>query len=263
MGELYRDPLLYEQVFSRDIVSQVDTLEAWYGAHRDGRPRRVLELAAGPAAHAIEFARRGARGTALDLSAVMCAHARRRAREAGVALDVVRADMVAFDLGSRFDLVLTLLDSASHLLDLDSMVSHLRAVRAHLAPGGLYVMEMAHPADFFAAPRTQDRWRVRAGDVSLDVRWSLPMRAFDPITQTGEHRIAVTVTENGSRRIVRDSLTLRHWTATELDAAVRLVGGLDVVARHGSFEPDAPFVSGPGEWRMISIVQRQRQRRAR
>ena len=261
MGDLYRDPRLYELVFStRDVAAQADVLESWYRVHRGGRPRRVLELAAGPAAHSIELARRGAHATALDVSAAMCAHARRRARQAGVVLAVVRADMVSFELPGRYELAITLLDSASHLLDLDAMVSHLRSVRAHLVPGGLYVMEMAHPADLFSTPLTQDRWRVRSGDVSVDVRWSLPKRAFDPITQLGEHRIAVTVVENGTRRIVRDALTLRHWTATELDAAVRLAGGLDVVARHGSFEPEAPFVSGPGEWRMISILQRRRRR---
>ena len=260
MGELYGDPRLYELVFSsRDVPAQVDVLGSWYGAHRSGRPRRALELAAGPAAHAIELARRGARTTALDLSEVMCSHARRQARQAGVALEVVRADMVSFELSDRFDLALTMLDSASHLLDLDAMVSHLRAVRAHLTGSGVYVMEMAHPADFFSATtRTQDRWRLRAGEVHLDVRWSFPKGALDPITQVGEHRIAVTVSRNGKRRIVRDSLVLRHWTATEVDAAIRLAGGLRLAARHGSFEPEASFDGSPGEWRMISVLQRAR-----
>jgi SAM-dependent methyltransferase len=257
MGELYGDPALYELVFStRDVPAQVDVLEAWYGAHRSGRPRRGLELAAGPAAHAIELARRGVRMTALDISPVMCAHARRRAREAGVGLEVVRGDMVSFDLPDRVDLAFTMLDSASHLLDLDAMVSHLQAVRRHLRKGGLYVMEMGHPADFFSTPRTQDRWRLTAGNVRLDVRWSLRGKAFDPINQVGEHRIAVTISEDGRRRIVRDSLVLRHWTATEVDAALILAGGLRLAARHGSFEPDASFDGSPGEWRMISVLQK-------
>lgn len=259
MGQLYADPELYELVFStRDIAAQVDVLEGWYGACSKGRPQKALELAAGPAAHARELARRGTRATALDLSPVMCAYARRRARSAGLDLEVVRGDMVSFELADRFDLAFTMLDSASHLVDLDTMVSHLRAVRAHLRRGGLYVMEMGHPADLFGTARTQSRWRVTGDGVHVDVRWSLRAKAFDPRTQIGAHTIAVTVSERGRRRIVRDSLVLRQWTPTELDAAIRLAGGLRLVGRHGFFAEDAPFEGGPDEWRMISVLQRAR-----
>jgi SAM-dependent methyltransferase len=258
MGDLYGDPAVYELAFSfRDVAGEVDALEAWYETHRGGRPRTALELAAGPAAHAIELARRGARTTALDLSAAMGRHARRRAREVGVELDVVKADMVSFSLPARFDVAVTMLDSAGHLLTLDAMVGHLRAVASHLAPGGLYVMEMSHPAELFglAAP-TQNRWRVRRGGRTVEVRWTTPARGFDPVTQVGDNRVSLTLSENGERRVVTDVIALRRWTATELDAAVRLAGGLGLVARHGAFEPDAAFVGGPGEWRMISVLQR-------
>jgi SAM-dependent methyltransferase len=217
----------------------------------------VLELAAGPAAHAIELARRGARATALDVSPVMCAHARRRARQAGVDLEVLRGDMVSFRIPGRFDLAFTMLDSASHLLDLDAMVAHLQAVRSHLDRYGLYIMEMSHPGELMStASPTQDRWRITSRDTRLDVRWSSPRRALDRITQVWEHRLSVTVSRNGERRVLRDRLRLRHWTATELDGAVRLAGGLRVVARHGWFEADAPFVGGLREWRMISVMRR-------
>ena len=56
----------------------------------------VLELAAGPAEHARELARRGLRATALDWSAAMCGYAAGQAKAAGVPLDVVEADMRDF-----------------------------------------------------------------------------------------------------------------------------------------------------------------------
>ena len=88
------------------------------------------------------------------------------------------------------------------------------------------------------------------------MRWSSLPRAFDPITQIWEHGLTVTVSGNGARRVLRDTLRLRHWTATELDAAVRLAGGLRVAARHGSFAPEGSFEGKKGEWRMISVLQR-------
>ena len=260
-GSLYGDPQLYELAFSyRDVVAEVDVLEAWYRRRHSGkRPRRVLELAAGPAAHAIEFARRSTPAMALDSSPAMCAYAARRAEEQGVDLDVVQADMIRFRIPRRrFDLAVVMLDSAGHLLDLDSMVEHLRSVAAHLVPGGLYVIELSHPADFMGdAPKTQNRWRLTRDGARVDVNFTSPPRGFDPVTQVSRSRISVRVTERGRTRLVRDHVALRRWTATELDAAARLAGTVRVVERHGSFAVDGPFGAGdPTEWRMISVLER-------
>lgn len=261
-GDLYGDPALYELAFSyRDVGAEVDVLEAWYRQRHGGHhPRRVIELAAGPAAHAIEFARRGCQATAVDLSSAMAAYAHRRATEAGVGLDVVEADMVPLRIRrGRFDLAISMLDSASHILDLDGMVSHLRSVGTHLVPGGLYVMEMSHPADFLAgAPKTQSRWRVTRDGTRVEVNFTSPLRAFNSATQVSNCNISVKVIDKGRTRVLRDRVTLRRWTATELDAAARLAGNLRVVERYGSFEAtDAPFGAGdPSEWRMISLLER-------
>jgi SAM-dependent methyltransferase len=266
-NELYSDPALYELAFSyRDITSEVDVLEAWYERRAGRRPRRVLEVAAGPGAHALEFARRVAAVTALDASAAMCAYARGRAAVEGVPFDVVEADMVSFRIPRRrFDLAVVMLDSASHILDLDAMVSHLRSVGAHLVPGGLYVMEMCHPADFLAgAATTQDRWRLTRDGKKVDVNFTSPVRGFDPATQVWDCRISVKVVEAGRTRQLRDTVSLRRWTATEVDAAARLAGNVRVVERHGSFDVDGPFgTKAPSEWRMISVLERTVIRRRR
>ncbi len=87
----------------------------------------------------------------------MCGYAAGQAKAAGVTLDVVEADMRDFRVagpdGARvlFDAAVTMLNSACHLFTLDDLVRHLTAVRAHLVAGGLYIVELAHPADFFAA----------------------------------------------------------------------------------------------------------------
>ena len=260
-SSLYEDPALYELAFSyRDVPAEVDVLEAWYQRRHGGKgARRILELAAGPAAHAVEFARRGAKVTALDSSAAMCAYASRRASDQGVALEVVQADMVGFRLPRRrFDLLVAMLDSAGHVLDLDTMVEHLRSVVAHLSPGGLYVMELSHPADFMGgASKTQDRWRLTRHGSRVEVNFTSPPGGFDPVTQVATCRISVRVTERDRTRVLRDRIVLRRWTATELDAAARLAGPIRVVERHGSFGVEAPFGAGdPYEWRMISILER-------
>lgn len=259
-SSLYSDPALYELAFSyRDVAAEVDVLEAWCERRRGRRPRRVLELAAGPAAHALEFARRGATSTALDTSPEMCEYARRRANAQGLALDLVAADMVRFRIPRRrFDLAVVMLDSASHILDLDDMVEHLRSVGAHLVRGGLYVMEMTHPADFLAGtPKTQSRWRLTRGATRVDVNFTSPITGFDPSTQVWNCRISVKATARGRTRVLKDRIVLRRWTAVELEAAALLAGNVRVVERYGSFALDGPFGAGDeSEWRMISVLER-------
>ncbi|OLT11315.1 methyltransferase type 11 [Actinomadura sp. CNU-125] len=263
MTGIYDDPWAYELACSfRDVAPEAGVLLAWCARHRepDAAPvRTVLELAAGPAEHAREFARRGLAATALDLNAAMCGYAAKSAARDGVELDVVRDDMTTFDLGRRFDLVVTMLDSTSHLMTLDAFVAHLRRVAAHLAPGGLYIVEMSHPRDRLGddGPSVGTAWTVERDGVHASVRWGGPDDRLDPVTQIADDRVTMTITETGTGgdavRTIRDLVPYRFWTAGELDAAIRLAGGLTAVARYGDFgDVD---LTAPEAWRMITVLR--------
>jgi SAM-dependent methyltransferase len=246
---IYDHPWAYALACSfRDVIAEVDALRSW-----SGEARTVLELAAGPAEHAREFARRGVPATALDLSPAMCAYARKQGR--GLPLDVVQADMTDFRLRSRFDLVITMLDSTAHLMTLDAFVSYLTCAREHLADGGLAVIEMSHPADRLSdTPRVSAAWSVQENGVSARVRWGEPSDALDPITQVvSEH---VTIAVDGGE-VIQGVVPYRFWTATELDAAIRLAGGLEIVAQYGDFDAGVPLDSSEA-WRMITLLRRTR-----
>jgi SAM-dependent methyltransferase len=244
---IYDRPWAYELACSfRDVSVEVDALCDWSGG-----PREVLELAAGPAEHAREFARRGVPATALDLNPAMCDYARERG--SGLPLRVVRGDMTGFRLDHRFDLVITMLDSTAHLMTLDAFVDYLTCVREHLADDGLAVLEMSHPADRLSdTPRVSTAWSVRKDDVSASVRWGEPSDVLDPITQVVRDHVTIAI-DGGE--IIQGVVPYRFWTATELAAAIRLAGGLTVVARYGDFDADVPLGS-PDAWRMITLLRR-------
>ncbi len=244
---IYDHPWAYELACSfRDVAAEVDALARWACG-----PRVVLELAAGPAEHAREFARRRIPATALDLNPAMCAYARERAE--GLPLEVVQADMTRFTLDRRFDLVITMLDSTAHLMTLDAFVAYLRCVAAHLADGGLAVIEMNHPADRLGdTPRASSTWTVDKDGVRARVTWGEPSDRLDPITQVVEEHVTIAI-ENGE--VLQDVVPYRFWTATELAAAIRLAGGLAVVAQYGDFDPGVPL-DAPEAWRMITLLRR-------
>jgi len=259
---IYDEPELYEAACAyRDVPGEVDALLRWSRKHRDsdaGPLGSVLELAAGPAEHARELARRGLAVTTLDLSAAMCARARERAATDAIRLTVVQADMRDFSLPGQFDLAITMLNSLCHLLTLDDLLQHLAAVARHVAPGCLYIIEMAHPADFFAAERrTSSEWTSEVDGGRVSVRWGGGRDEIDPVTQITREHVSVTYHKRGGAvRTVTDVVPNRFWTATELAAAIRLAGGFTVVASYGDFDADTP-VEAADAWRMILVLRRE------
>jgi len=259
---IYDEPELYEAACAyRDVPGEVNALLRWSGRHRhpdSGPLRSVLELAAGPAEHSRELARRGLDATALDLSAAMCARARELAAADTTRLTVIQGDMRDFSLGRQFDLAITMLNSLCHLLTLDDLVQHLVSVARHLVPGGLYIAELAHPADYFAAERrTSSEWSSEVEDGTVSVRWGGGKDQIDPITQISREHVSITYRKRGGAvRTVTDVVPNRFWTATELAAALRLAGGFILAASYGDFDADSP-VDAAGAWRMILVLRRE------
>ncbi len=252
---------LYDLAFAyRDFAAEADVLTAWF-REMTGRasPGSVLELAAGPARHAREFARRGAEAWALDLSQPMNDYARRQAEAEGVRLKTVTANMTMFELPHQFDLALLLLDSVSHLLKEQELVDHLRSVGRTLRPGGVYVIEAAHPADDL--PRVEDmptrEWTVQQGSRSITVRMGgLPGDTLDARRRIRVNTLQMDAKVDGRPVSFTEHVTQRAWKREQFDEALREAGGFGDVRRYGDWAPDADFEL-PGAWRMIYVMQRQ------
>src|SRR5580700_1178663 len=121
---IYDEPELYEAACAyRDVPGEVSALLRWSEKHwsekhwseKHGKQSQhgqhsVLELAAGPAEHSRELARRGLNATTVDLSPAMCARARELAAADNIALTVVQADMRDIAIPRKFDLAITMLN---------------------------------------------------------------------------------------------------------------------------------------------------------
>lgn len=108
---------------NRFVVEEVARLE----------PGRALDLAAGEGRNAVWLAERGWRTTAVDFSRVAVERGKRLARERGVEVEWLVADLLSYQPPqSAFDLVLL---AYLHLPAAD-LALVLRRARAALAPGG-------------------------------------------------------------------------------------------------------------------------------
>lgn len=258
---IYRLAHCYDLAFAyRDVPAECDTL-----ARLDARHRRhetptpaVLELAAGPARHARESARRGAAAVALDVSPAMCAFAREQAASDGIVLDTVCADMRDFALPRPCTFAMLLLDSASYLLDNDDMLRHLRCVARHLVDGGVYVLELSHPRDAFGVGRsTTTRWSADDGSgLHVDIEWGRAGDAFDPVTQIDDVTVTLQWRGPDGDGLQVERARQRRYTANEIDALVRAGGDFEIVEWLGSLVPPRAFDNDPASWRMIPVLRK-------
>lgn len=130
---------LYDLIYARfkDYASETALLAALI---RQAHPRAatVLDVACGTAEHArLLAADHGFAVDGLDLDPGFVRIARGKLPRG----EVFEADMTSFDVGKRYDVVLCLFSSIGYARTLDNVRKALARFRAHLAEGGVVIVE--------------------------------------------------------------------------------------------------------------------------
>lgn len=256
--EFYSLARYYDIAFDfRDVPAECDFLGELARLHRGSAPRSFLELAAGPARHAREFARREIRATALDSAPGMVEYALAAARGQNIPFDCVCADMVDFRLPQTYDLAALLMDSSSYLLDNDAVLRHLACVADHLTAGGIYVLEMGHPRDAFrVGTSTVDKWDTERDGVKVSVAWGAEGDLFDPITQITEVSVTMRYESREGSGVVTDRAPQRCFTANEVRALVTASGRFELVTMLGAMNLAVALSNEKAAWRMVPVLRK-------
>jgi SAM-dependent methyltransferase len=248
----------YEIAFDfRDVGAECDFLCELARRALGREAGSFLELAAGPAFHALELASRGLRASALDLSPEMRERALARARARGLELGYVRADMCAFELEERFDLAAILMDSTAYLLDNEAVLAHLDCVARHLVDGGVYVLEMGHPRYVFRPLPAEGRtWSMEREGMKVRMQWGEDEDPFDPTTQLTETRVSVEYDDGERSGRVTERCLQRCFVPNELRALVLASGRFRLLDTYGSMSTEVPFDDSEAAWRMVPVLQK-------
>ena len=133
---------IYDSRWGAFSLRYIPFLEALFSRY-SLEPRSVLDLACGTGTLIAALTRADRRTTGLDMSPQMLAAARRNcAGQPGISLEI--GDFRAFDLHTRFDLVLCCFDSLNYLDCVAELDDVFRCVRRHLEPEGLFVFDVVN-----------------------------------------------------------------------------------------------------------------------
>ena len=107
---------------------------------------KILELACGSGRVLLPLAQDGYAVTGVDTSAAMLAIARDRLQENGLSgrVTLVQQDVSALNLGQKFRLAFIALGSFGHIATRKTQQLTLTAVRAHLSPGGTFIVDISN-----------------------------------------------------------------------------------------------------------------------
>jgi SAM-dependent methyltransferase len=185
------------------------------------RSRSICELGCGTGTNSIEFARRGLKVYAVDLSRDMCRVTQEKARKKRVKLDVIQADMRTFRLPEAVDCVASEWGPINHLRRKVDLVKVTRSVARALRPGGYFYFDLHQRRYFegwadsvvfenrrffmaqqggylprlgkgwaeftFFTPVTRGRWK-RHDDLFIEAHWS-HKQVFRALRQAGFNSI--------------------------------------------------------------------------
>jgi SAM-dependent methyltransferase len=172
---------------------------------------RALELAIGTGRIGLPLSQRGVAVHGIELSKAMAA--RLRAKPGGEAIEVTIGDMATTRVDGTFTLAYLVFNTINNLTTQEAQVACFRNVAAHLAPGGVFVIETAIPP-LRALPPGQDIVGYRAGPARI-VSYS-----YDHASQRYDGHYVEFREGTGDYR----TIPFRYVWPSELDLMAQLAG---------------------------------------
>ena len=276
--KVYSMPALYDMAFGyRDFDEEVEFLLNIHEEISGSRPQRILDLAAGPARHAITALQISSESddlsfTCVDLSPEMADYAQELAiegltEEERTKFHYVVDNICTFELETdeQFDMAWILLGSLQHLTKNSEVVQCLTQIHKVLKPGGTVVIELPHPRETFTmVDCTRNSWNVPLEDENeqelgeLKIIWGDDGDEFNPITQVRQLTIEMKLTgakSSDEMQSVKGVVPTRLFTSCELDALAQ-IAGFKTAALYGALEPDVSVDDEIAAFRLVACLQK-------
>ena len=256
-SKVYQHPAYYALGYRWNTEAECDFIEACLKAHGPPSAKRLLDIGCGSGRHLMELARRGYRMTGVDLSAEMIAYVQEEATREQLEISASVSDLRRLTLTGSFEAAFCFMDTFRFLLTNEHIITHLRTVAKHLAPGGLYLTDFWVPSQLDHVGNEIYQWEQTEGETTVRVFYLQHPDTVDPITQTFDDELVFEVREGEQTKEIRGGPTrTRLILPQEFAALVESSGAFDLVSTHGEFDLVKPFDRDSFSWRMISVLKK-------
>jgi len=217
--EIYKHPLYYEIAFGFiDPKEQVDNFEKLIKKFSKIRVNRFLDIACGPSLQLREIARRGYEAVGLDSSPHMLVYLEERAKDEGLKIETIQADMTDFRLKKKADFAFIMMGS----LDVESdekFLSHLDSAASSLNKGGLYFIQNKL-LDWTKAEK--ESWTMERNGITVETTFEF--RFKDILNQIYTEKMTLEVDDNGERKKFVQEEDLKFIFPQEFKTLIKLNG---------------------------------------
>jgi SAM-dependent methyltransferase len=160
----------------------------------------LLDSCCGVGRHALEFARRGYRVTAVDRTRAYIEAARDSAEAENLTIEFLTQDVRGFRRPRSFSLALNLFTSFGFFSSMDEEIQYITNIRESLLPGGSFVIDLNgkeilsrdfNPSEEYELDgyTVRGEYRIEDDFCRLENRWSLESDDGESFSYSFSHRI--------------------------------------------------------------------------
>jgi len=214
---IYNEPLYYEIAFSFVSASkQIDLFEKFIDNYSKVKVKRVLDIACGTSLQLREIAKRGYEAIGLDLSPQMLKYLERKAKEEGVKIETVKANMIDFRLKDKADFAFIMMGSF-RFKNNEELLRHLNCISNSLKKGSLYLIENMELNWLSFKPQG---WVMERNGIKVKTTYRLKQK--DTLSQTSEENIILEINDHIKKLKFIEKGIIKHIFPQEFLALVEL-----------------------------------------
>jgi SAM-dependent methyltransferase len=230
----YDKPLYYEIAFSyQEVKRQVGFFEEVARKFRKASMTRFFDIGCGPSPQLREIARRGYEAVGLDINPNMLRYLNQKAREEGLNVETLQADMKDFKLEKKCDFAFNLSGSLCVKSNRE-FLKHLRCVAEALNDGGIYLLENV---TIEMQSHEGQEWMMKRDEIEVKTTWEAT--TIDFIEQICREKLVLEVNDHGKREEFVWTAELKYFAPQELKSLTELSGYFEFLGffKHLSLEP--------------------------
>lgn len=232
---------IYSLAKHYDLINDFDYDISFYSKYAKQKNGEILELACGTARVSLALVKQGFSVTGIDISSEMLEEAKFKASEEKIKIKLSKENIIDFNLKKKFDLILCVHNSFSHINGLENLKLFFKSVRKHLSKDGVFILQVFNPDFYFFTRNPNEKFPLKTykDPVSKNMIELSENNFYDDESQINYMKWYFKI---GTKEIVKN-WNQRVYFPQELDYLVQLFG-FKIINKFGDFE-ESLFVDSP------------------